>query len=778
VDWWKLWRYRGTRPVAFQVAGGYATAAFAFAYVALFYAITRELFGWWVPSALLDDPNQIATPLPWLAGTALSLQAAVWEEVLFRAIPLSVLSLWVRDRPHRGLWMAGGVVVTALVFGFAHASYPSWPPYSRGVEIFLDACLWAVLFLRFGLLVTVVAHFVYDLVLFGLFAAAGTALPYRVTAIVTLLILLGPALAVAWRWWRQRALAPLPDDARFGAWLPAPAPPRELPRLTSMAGSLARPAARLAVGLAPIALLVALARPEPTTLGPAFTATRADALGAADEALRSRGIDPEAWVRLSTTATDTLGEWRRFLREHDATHLAARFAGSYMIPTWWIIRYVRTDTALDRRTEEWRVRVLPDGRLIDVRRLVPENASRPTPLPAEARRIAREAIAREGIDAAALVESRFEVTARPARDDITVTYTDTSVHLPAGARARMWVALAGDEVISVRKGIELPEEVLRAQRRSGQQRVAAAGAFGVAGVLLVIAMCVLVVRRRPVLVWDTLPRRTVGVVLAVLAAFQLGGALEDLPRTLLQYDTAVPWDRFLGETALGLAMSLVGVFVLAALWLLVHALRRRVGIPIPASAERVPAVRDLALAGIGLASVLVLVQQGFAFLLRGPIAPAPATLLDQSAPALAHALAAPTSPGLLVPFLAVPVLALVGAARRRASVLALASLMVSCVVGVVWSTADGTGVNGVRVIILLAAVVAAMLLALRAWGGVSVASWVMAGLVLHAVEALRLIVHAPTTLERLGGAVSVTVAALLLAATVTWVRRVTTPLPS
>ena len=140
LDWWKLWRFRGTKEVAHQVGGGYAAAAMGFAYVTLFYLTTRTLFGWWVPSELLDDPNQIASPMPWVSAIAVSLNAGVWEESLFRALPLSLLSLWIGGRPNRRWWMAAGVVATALVFGFAHASYESWPPYSRGVELFLEAC--------------------------------------------------------------------------------------------------------------------------------------------------------------------------------------------------------------------------------------------------------------------------------------------------------------------------------------------------------------------------------------------------------------------------------------------------------------------------------------------------------------------------------------------------------------------------------------------------------------------------------------------------------------
>ncbi|MDQ3996036.1 MAG: CPBP family intramembrane metalloprotease, partial [Gemmatimonadota bacterium] len=212
LDWWKLWRYRGTREVASQVGGGYAVAAIAFAYVVVFYLATRTLLGWWVPGELLDDPNGIASPMPWIAAIADSMDAAVWEEALFRALPLSLLSLWIGQRPGRRWWMAAGVVASALIFGFAHANYESWPPYSRGVELFLDACFWAVLFIQFGLLVTVVAHFVYDAVLFGIFTASGDAAAYRVTAAIIVVALLAPGLAVLWARARQRGFTPAPEE--------------------------------------------------------------------------------------------------------------------------------------------------------------------------------------------------------------------------------------------------------------------------------------------------------------------------------------------------------------------------------------------------------------------------------------------------------------------------------------------------------------------------------------------------------------------------------------
>ncbi len=380
LDWWKLWRYRGTREVASQVGGGYAVAAITFAYVAAFYVVTRTLFGWWVPSTLLDDPNQIATPMPWITGIALSANAAVWEEALFRALPLSLLSIWIGPRPNRRWWMAVGVVASALIFGFAHSNYESWPPYSRGVEIFLDACFWAFLFLQFGLVVTVVAHFVYDAVLFGLFAAAGDAVEYRVTAAILAVALLAPALAVLWRAVRQRGFSPAPEHARFSAWTPLAdqePPPPDRPR--EAATALSRPARRLAVAAAIAGLLVAVGRPPEPILGPAFTASRSRVIQTADSMLRAWEGDPAGWTRLTTIDSYTHDTWSRFLQEHDIVAEAGRLASSYEPPTWWEVRYVHTGGTPAERAEEWAVYIGPDGRPLEARHILPDS------MPAEPR---------------------------------------------------------------------------------------------------------------------------------------------------------------------------------------------------------------------------------------------------------------------------------------------------------------------------------------------------------------------------------------------------------
>ncbi len=766
LDWWKLWTYRGTREVAARVAGGYAAAAVAFAYVAVFYLATRSLLGWWVPSEMLDDPNQIASPMPWISGVAMSLNAGVWEEALFRALPLSLLSLWVGQRSSRRAWMLAGVIATALLFGFAHSDYESWPPYSRGFEIFLDAVFWAVLFLRFGLLVTVVAHYAYNLVLFGLFAASGSAPEYRISAAMLLVALLAPAIAVAWRWRQQRGLTTAPDDARFGAWQfgeDAPDTATAAPRMTNVLSAHAR---RVAIMAGVAGLVVAVARPDRPTLGPPYTASRSQVLSIADSMLRAHGGDPAGWKRLSTTASDTLDSWPRFLKDAGLVARAQEFT-PFHPPAWWTVRYVHTVGSAAERTEEWRVRVRPDGTPLDARHIIPDSARRDTASADEVRRIAKAALAGALVDTTTLREADYKETARPQRRDVLVTYVDTAVKLPSGAAARAWVGVAGNEPLVTRRGVELPESFLRQDRERQTNRsiimglvvLVLLGAIGT-GVLLLTR------RRSPIVDDGVLDRRSTFVLVGALIVVGIIEQLNGLPSSLFGYDTTQPWARYLGTTALGFVGSIIPPFFALGLWLLLTALRRRVGIPMR------NARNEMLLAGLGLGAGIYALLRVEALLPKTGLPPRPTTILDEAVPFLSSALGIPMETLVLVAVTGIPILVLAGITTRwtvRVAILAAGTMLVT---GATYAVALAGDVSLVRVVAGVA-VLGAVVLAVRAWGAVAGWSWIVAALVFNALGELRLAVHAESAPEQWSGALGVVVALAL----VLWIRATTAESP-
>lgn len=777
LDWWKLWRYRGTKEVASRVGAGYAVAAIAFAYVAAFYLVTRTLFGWWVPSELLDDPNLIASPMPWLSGIAVSLNAGVWEEALFRALPLSLLSLWVGQRPRRRWWMAAGVVASALIFGFAHAEYESWPPYSRGVEIFLDATFWAVLFLAFGLLVTVVAHFVYDLVLFGIFATAGNAIEYRVTAAIILLALLSPAIVVLWRGMRQRGFRPAPDDARFAAWVPEPAreqaavspPPRPSGGLTSRSR-------RLALAAFVVGVVAAVASPPERPLGPSFTANRHRAALVADSVLRARGGDPAAWKRLVGIGRDTLDAWPRFLRKHKLVAEGQTLATTYAPPAWWIVRYVRTAGTAAERVDEWRVRVRPDGQPLDARHLIPDSARRSAVDTTMVRRIALATLARQGIDTTRLRESKFEETARPQRRDATVTWTDTTVKLPEGAAARAWVQLAGDEPVVARRGVELPEVFLRADRARQTNRLATTGIVASILLALVIVGAIVVTRRRAPVIDDL--KRTKTGTLAVLGAIVLLSTLSNLnslPSRLVTYDTAEPWDRFVTTTALGFVSAIPVSLLLLGLLLVADALRRRIGVPFFPEPSSSRGSKDVLAAGLGLGAVAHLVGQADMAASRDRVPDAATTVLDRVWPQLAGVVDLPVNVLVTVTLAAIPILVLGGITRRWSLRLAVVVAVMIVLGAVGWQLRDADLTREYANPVLVLGGLVLLSLAIVRWGTIAAASWIVAALTFDGLSALNGATFDRVAAERVGAVLTTLVSVGLIALCWWHVRRTTPP---
>jgi membrane protease YdiL (CAAX protease family) len=734
-----------------------------FAYVTLFYLATRTLFGWWVPSELLDDPNQIASPMPWVSAIAVSLNAGVWEEALFRALPLSLLSLWIGERPGRRWWMAAGVVASAIVFGFAHASYESWPPYSRGVELFLEACAWAVLFINFGLLVTVIAHFVYDLVLFGIFAGSGSSIEYRVTAAIILLALLAPALAVAWRWVRQRGFTSAPEEARFAAWTQVAAVEASAPVAVRQAGAFSQRARRLALATAVLGVIIAVARPPQPTLGPPFTADRERVLATADSVLIARGVNPDVWKRLPMIGRDSLSEWPRYLRQYKFVGGAQRFASDYAPPTWWTVRYVRTTGTTAQRTEEWRVRMLPDGRPLDTRHVVPDSARRGAADSTVVRRIALASLAREGIDTTKLRESELKETARPARRDVTLTYTDTTVKLPGGAAARAWVDVAGDEPLGVRRGVELPEEFLRADRARQITRMMIVGVAFLAVLTLVVTGAILVKRRRPVLLNDgTLDRKHTLLAIGTLALLVILSGLNGLPSLLSLYDTSEPWNRFLGGTALRFAVTIAFAMVPAALWLALNAMRRRVGIPMLGGEPSRSASRDMLIAGLGLGSLNYAMTQMDDVVRRGGMPRPPTTTLDQALPMLAGIPDIPASALMVVALTGIPILVVAGLTQRWNMRLLLAATIVTLTAVAVWAGSQTSEFDPAMVGVVIAST-AIVWLAVAAWGTRSAWSWIVAVLSYFGLAGLRNAVYGYVWEERVAGALGLLVASGLIA---------------
>ncbi len=732
-DWWSTARDAGTRPVAMRILGGYTLAAFGLAYVSVFYLAVERGLGWWSPSSLLDDPNQIATPFPWLTAVATSLQAGVLEEVLFRAIPIALVARAVGDRPWRPYAMGASAILTALVFGFAHANYPSFPAYARGVELFAEAVLWAVLYMRVGLVTTVIGHFTYDLVLFGLFAAAGNAPPYRATLAVVVLVALVPAILVISRAWRTRGLIEdTPDDARFGAWRP----PARLATAETALPTSARLSATVRVGLSTLVLGVAAVVlslwPTPQPGMPRFTATRTIVIATADSILRTLGAAPDGWTRMVDANTVTWGLERRFLAEHDSSgQLVKSMSRVWLHSGQWDVRYVHPYGTVAERTESWSIALSPDGLPHTWAHIIADSVAAPSLGRAEAEAAARAALASAGASPTALVLLSAEETARPARRDVSFEFADTSLRMPGAASLRRTATVSGNQVTRIGHRVFLPE----AWERAYTARSSTRGAIALtAGLMLAVAGIVGLVRfmkrqpLAPALVWP--PRR---IMIAVVCAAGLGMVVvgaNDWSAKMHGWDTASPFNRHQWTSALTLLGGALGPAALWGLWLAADTVRRRTGVSI-----RSPRATDAWVLGSALALGPVTLS-ALPALFRPRSVVSLDTTLDQVVPVLGRLLDGTSSALFALPLSALVAAAFlsVRSARGRMLVIGLAAVGFGLVSG------DG-GAPATVVWVTSVAVAAASfgLCALVFWrlGNSSLEAWFVGALFVEIVSELR-----------------------------------------
>ncbi len=167
---------------------GTVFACFSTAYVAIFYVVGKHV-GVWSPVEI-DYSKALSGWLPWVEPLETGLSAAFNEEFLFRAF--AILFYWkiVRVR-----WLS--VVLAAATWGFLHSNYPQMPGYIRGVELTMEGTLWGILMLRYGLLTTLTAHYLYDCWLDSLIVIRSPSPSDQIGAVI---VSMWPLACGLWAW--------------------------------------------------------------------------------------------------------------------------------------------------------------------------------------------------------------------------------------------------------------------------------------------------------------------------------------------------------------------------------------------------------------------------------------------------------------------------------------------------------------------------------------------------------------------------------------------------
>lgn len=478
VQFWQIWRPRvaGTPEIAGQVAGGYVLAALLVAYDIGVYLACNRLFGWWSPSDTLLDPNIVSMYLPWLSPFAMSLQAGCWEECLFRAVPLAGAALLGRrwGRPRTAVALA--LVLQALVFGAAHANYPQQPAYVRIVEIAPAFLVFGLLYLRFGLVPVIVAHYAVDMSLMSI-PLFFTSIPgIWLSRAVAAILLAAPGLAVAAVALRQR-WRPAPREAFNAAWTPPPpaaAVPAAAPEQPGSGLTVRQFLSALALGA--VGTVLWLGASDFTAH---FERLRMDCHTArrqAQDVLQAAGMMPAGAWQILTSVDDAPGFGERYVwREFGPGRYRELQTNGYLGQAAWRVKWQRFDQAVDvaERAEAFGVALAATGRVVRIYHRLPEARPGAAMAEDEARRLAREFLAETlPWPAGVMREIASEPAQRPHRTDWAFTFADSRFAYLTNDEARVSVGLADGRIVGYNRSIRVPEPWQRAETgRASQMKI-------------------------------------------------------------------------------------------------------------------------------------------------------------------------------------------------------------------------------------------------------------------------------------------------------------------
>ncbi|MCS7026334.1 MAG: CPBP family intramembrane metalloprotease [Bryobacteraceae bacterium] len=515
----------GSRSFFRATVAGFGMAGAHLAFVTAFYLIGAK-FGVWSPQDV-SYSDMLATPFPWLYPVAIAMMASSAEEFWFRLLAIPLLAQFVKSR-----WVA--IILPAFVWGFLHATYPQQPGYIRGLEVGIIGIAAGWLMERFGIVATLVWHYVIDAFLIGLFLFRGGNWLYWFHGAMTLLFILAPLLAVVVAYRKNKGFLPEPETAPCPQQEEAPvqAEPLEPPVEPLL------PATYLYVAGAVCAVLLLFGRPF--SFGE-FLSVRLDRQQAEDAAKRflaQKGVPIERWHIVSDFTPNLRPAEVEYLRQQLGAAKANEAVEKYLYTGVWRVRFFQP-----QNPEEWFVYFNRDGKLYRYDHVLDEKAPGAKLTPEEARKKAEEFL---GGAPGEIAESQQD-----KRDQRTDHSFEWEHPVKVGeARLRTAVTVVGDEVCENRRYFKLPEQWLRDYEKPRLTSYFFPAFLGAIAVPLVIALVRQLSRSSHRFHWG---------VYAKLAALATVVSLLDLwnsqPAWMRSYVTSTPIENFYGQLAVSLGSS-------------------------------------------------------------------------------------------------------------------------------------------------------------------------------------------------------------------------------
>lgn len=142
-----------TRDVARSIGLGYCVFFMMLGLQTIMIQIGQTYWDVWIEHSMIG--NLSSSYLPALAALGLGFRASFFEEIMYRAYAIPWLTKIFKNT-------VIAAILSSLLWGYAHSSYPVYPMWFRGLEVSVLGLFLSFIYLRYGLICVLVAHYAFD----------------------------------------------------------------------------------------------------------------------------------------------------------------------------------------------------------------------------------------------------------------------------------------------------------------------------------------------------------------------------------------------------------------------------------------------------------------------------------------------------------------------------------------------------------------------------------------------------------------------------------------
>jgi len=432
------------------------TSAFLFiAFQIIFYWIA-ENFGAWSP-AQVTYSEIINTKFPWIFILFAGFIPAVTEEFCFRLYGIPLFQKFTKSKVF-------AIIITAIIWGFAHSNYPNQPFWIRGLEVSLFGIATGFIFVHFGIIATLIWHYTVDAFLTVLMFANTGKTSIIISSVIAASIAVFLLLYNLFFYFKNRGFLDKkelfcceqddPNDDAFEEEI--------LETISHTSGNIPTiPKKKIYIGLVSILLLLSCFFIPVKKLGSylKYSVTNQDIIATGKQFLNDQGFDPERFRHAENIVTDCSSSCVKYISDNTSVD-SANFITSNYLPN--VVAY-KIRFYNENEKEEFHVYVHPmDNEVTAFDHILEEDAMSYNLTKELAMIKVEQFIAKKeyNLEDFTLIESFSETL--PNRTDHTFIYESIDEYEAniADARLRLTLKVKGDELSTFKSWYKIPEKWL------------------------------------------------------------------------------------------------------------------------------------------------------------------------------------------------------------------------------------------------------------------------------------------------------------------------------